>query len=366
MSYQDVMNTILPPQQGRAPHITGHYGERRDNGPHGGSDFNYVGGQAGANLEHPTVHSPVAGTVEFVGGRYGTITIRDAEGNAHQLLHTNTQSVEAGQRVQAGTPIGTMGGRGPLGDSQYAQHVHYQMKDAQGRSIDPEAFWNHRSVGGRSAEAPMADGSLRQGERGAEVRALQERLDQLGYRDQAGRRLGADGDFGARTEEALRAFQREQSLREDGVAGPRTLEALSKAQPRQAPTTLLSDPAHPDYRMYRQAVQGLETLGPGAFPDRPSLERAAGTLAYEARLGGLHTIEHVVASTNGQGLFAVQGGLTDPAHLRVVTDKAQAMSQSLEQSSLKLQQDAPALAQAAQEQTQEQQRQQQSPRMVLG
>ncbi len=108
MSYQDVMNTILPPQQGRSPHITGHYGEHRGNGPHGGSDFNYVGGQAGVNLTHPTLHSPVTGTVEFVGGRYGTVTIVDGEGNRHQLLHTQSQSVVVGQRVEPGTPIGTI------------------------------------------------------------------------------------------------------------------------------------------------------------------------------------------------------------------------------------------------------------------
>lgn len=86
MSYQDIMNVILPPQQGRSSHITGHYGEHRASGPHGGSDFNYVGGQAGVNLEHPSIHSPVAGTVEFVGGRYGTISIRDAEGNRHPSI----------------------------------------------------------------------------------------------------------------------------------------------------------------------------------------------------------------------------------------------------------------------------------------
>ena len=174
MSYQDVMNTILPPQQGRSPHITGHYGEHRGNGPHGGSDFNYVGGQAGVNLTHPTLHSPVTGTVEFVGGRYGTVTIVDGEGNRHQLLHTQSQSVVVGQRVEPGTPIGTMGGRGPNGEAQYAQHVHYQMKDAQGNNINPETFWSQREHGGRSAAAAPAaagaDGVLRQGERGQDVR----------------------------------------------------------------------------------------------------------------------------------------------------------------------------------------------------
>lgn len=376
MSYQDVMNVILPPRQGRSPHITGHYGEHRDSGPHGGSDFNYAGGQAGVNLQHPAIHSPVAGTVEFVGGRYGTISIRDAEGNSHQLLHTQSQSVVEGQRIEAGAVIGTMGGRGPRGEDQYAQHVHYQLKDPQGRNLNPEAFWNQRQeAGGREANPAAAthkqadDGVLRAGERGQDVRALQQDLNRLGYRDAEGRPLNADGDFGERTRQAVQAFQRDHRLDDDGVAGPKTLEAMKHASPRQdEQSKLLSDPGHPDHAMYKQAVAGLEKLGPQAgFRDHAQLERAAGTLTYEARVSGLSRIDHVVPSTNGTGLFAVQGGLNDPAHQRVLANKEQAMNQSIEQSSQKLQQDAPQLAQQpSQSQQQQQQAQQQSsPRMSL-
>lgn len=142
MSYKDVIDIILPPQGGNTAHITGHYGEQRDKGPHGGSDFNYVGGQSGINLQHPTVHSPVDGTVVFVGGQYGTIKIRDEFGNTHELLHTDEQLVERDQVVNAGTAIGTMGGRGPGGATAYAQHVHYQLKDANGRLRNPEEYWD--------------------------------------------------------------------------------------------------------------------------------------------------------------------------------------------------------------------------------
>lgn len=369
MSYQDVMNTILPQQRGRSAHITGHYGEHRDSGAHGGSDFNYVGGQAGVNLTHPSIHSPVAGTVEFVGGRYGTITIRDAEGNSHQLLHTQSQSVVVGQRVEAGTEIGTMGGRGPRGEAQYAQHVHYQMKDAQGHSVNPEAFWDRRqSVGAHDAQAAAArdDGVLRPGEHGAQVRALQETLNRLGYRDEHGRALSADGDFGANTRHALRAFQREHDLKDDGVAGPRTLDALKSATPRPDERgSLLSDPGNPNNAMYRQAFEGLERLGPQAgFNSRQDLERAAAALTYEARVSGMKEINHVVQNVNGTGVFAVQGGLDDPAHRRVFANTQEAKSQTVEQSSQRLAQDAPALKQQAEQPGLDQNRQQ-SPRMTM-
>lgn len=58
---------------------------------------------------------------------------------------------------------------------------------------------------------------------GDDVAALQERLVELGF--DPGR---ADGVFGSRTEEALKAFQREYGMRPDGVCGPSTLRALKQ------------------------------------------------------------------------------------------------------------------------------------------
>ncbi|WP_223879100.1 M23 family metallopeptidase [Chitinimonas arctica] len=138
---------MLPSQNGVNPHVTGNYGESRSGGPHGGTDFNYVGGQTGTNLTHPTINAPIDGTVTFVGGQYGTIKIRDADGNSHEILHTNSQNVSVGDQVSAGNAIGTMGGKGPNGANQYAQHVHYQMKDPQGRRISPQEWWDNHDSG---------------------------------------------------------------------------------------------------------------------------------------------------------------------------------------------------------------------------
>lgn len=54
-----------------------------------------------------------------------------------------------------------------------------------------------------------------------EVRRLQEALGREGFA------LFVDGRFGARTEAAVRAFQRRRGLVEDGVVGPRTWAALA-------------------------------------------------------------------------------------------------------------------------------------------
>lgn len=148
-SFDDAMRTMMPPQNGTDPHITSHFGHRTLNGHadnHGGVDFNYVGGQSGANLQHPTVRSPVSGEVIFSGGQYGTVKIRDDQGNTHEILHLDSRSVQVTNpptRIEAGDPIGTMGGRGPNGPNQYPQHVHYQVRDPNNNLVDPEAFWNN-------------------------------------------------------------------------------------------------------------------------------------------------------------------------------------------------------------------------------
>jgi putative chitinase len=86
MSFSNTMQTMLPTQNGISPHVTGNYGENRANGPHGGTDFNYQGGQTGINMTNPTVYSPIDGTVTFSGGKYGTVKIQDAQGNSHNRM----------------------------------------------------------------------------------------------------------------------------------------------------------------------------------------------------------------------------------------------------------------------------------------
>jgi hypothetical protein len=67
-------------------------------------------------------------------------------------------------------------------------------------------------------------GELDLNDRGRRVRALQRALNDLGYR--AGQ---PDGVYGSQTVAAVRRFQREASLPEDGIAGQRTLQALNQA-----------------------------------------------------------------------------------------------------------------------------------------
>ncbi len=82
-------------------------------------------------------------------------------------------------------------------------------------------------------QAPVVTGVLKKGDRGDEVKALQEKLIALGYLSGS-----ADGVYGNDTFSAVKAFQRSQGLTADGVAGASTLLALveAAATPTPAPT----------------------------------------------------------------------------------------------------------------------------------
>jgi peptidoglycan hydrolase-like protein with peptidoglycan-binding domain len=72
--------------------------------------------------------------------------------------------------------------------------------------------------------AEPADGTLRRGDGGPEVVALQRELRALGYWHGA-----SDGTYGYLTEQAVTAFQKVEGLTPDGLAGPATRAALSEA-----------------------------------------------------------------------------------------------------------------------------------------
>ena len=198
----------------------------------------------------------------------------------------------------------------------------------------------------QASRTAVADGLLKQGESGEDIRRLQDSLNRLGYRDQQGRALKEDGGFGDLTKQAVQAYQQAHGLKADGIAGPQTLQALKKSE--QAP--LLSDPRHPDNAMFQQAVKGMEKLGPQVFASRREMENAAGVAVFEAKASGLKQIDHVVLSSNGTGLFAMQGAPNDPAHHRVHLDKAQAAAEPIEKSTVQVQQETQPSAQLEREQ----------------
>lgn len=68
--------------------------------------------------------------------------------------------------------------------------------------------------------------TVKKGDKGEEVKLLQEKLKKLGYKDSYGKELSCDGVFGKNTEYALKNFQKNMSLVTDAIAGPATWAKL--------------------------------------------------------------------------------------------------------------------------------------------
>lgn len=73
---------------------------------------------------------------------------------------------------------------------------------------------------------PVNRPTIRKGNRNVYVKEMQTMLDRLGYSLGI---CGVDGDFGAATEKALKEFQRDHQLDQDGVCGPKSWAALTEA-----------------------------------------------------------------------------------------------------------------------------------------
>ena len=81
-----------------------------------------------------------------------------------------------------------------------------------------------------SGGAPMPEPTLptlRRGSKGEYVTKLQTMLIQRGY-DLAP--FGADGQYGRKTEEAVKAFQADAGLKSDGICGPMTWASLESGE----------------------------------------------------------------------------------------------------------------------------------------
>lgn len=91
----------------------------------------------------------------------------------------------------------------------------------------------------------LGDRTLRRGDEGEDVRELQELLMMAGYDLGA---YGADGDFGGKTEAAVKEFQGWAGLTADGVYGAKTHKALlaEKLDPEEPPVDPEEPPVDPE------------------------------------------------------------------------------------------------------------------------
>lgn len=114
-------------------------------------------------------------------------------------------------------------------------------------------------------ERQLGERVLSMGAWGADVFALQMHLRDLGYE------LQADGLFGPKTRDAVRAFQEQSGIRVTGSVGPETLQALNDALLRRVATmTYTVQPGDSLWSIARAFQTTMEAIiAINNLPDRP-------------------------------------------------------------------------------------------------
>lgn len=189
-----------------------------------------------------------------------------------------------------------------------AVYEKYATEVQRSQVIDPLAASAEASP--HPASRPQA---LRQGSRAKDVGVLQNDLNALGYTDGQHATLRPDNNFGASTRAAVEAFQRDNHLLADGVVGPTTGKAIEEQVATRMrdvvnqPLSRLDSPDHPDHALFQQTRSLVHHLDRqlGRVPDQMS-DNIASALVVSARSEGLHRIDKIALSDDGNRLWAVQ------------------------------------------------------------
>lgn len=144
---------------------------------------------------------------------------------------------------------------------------------------------------------------LSRGSEGDDVRAVQKLLQDLGYK------VTVDGNFGMQTKEAVMAFQRNNSLKADGVVGSKTYRVLTSGSAKSAD----SEPASPrstlSYGMTGIDVKELQTrlLALHYYTDKISgnyLTNTQNAVRWFQQVNGL-TVDGVAGAATLAALYSV-------------------------------------------------------------
>ena len=123
------------------------------------------------------------------------------------------------------------------------------IKEAKPTGADTGGSKEHKGKKETGVKSMVA---LKRGDKGEEVKRLQQDLIILGYGEPM-KDYGADGSFGSATEAAVRVFQKDKGLEVDGRAGPKTRGKIEELI-QQKVDELLTSPAGLDYKIKFEEV----------------------------------------------------------------------------------------------------------------
>ena len=209
-------------------------------------------------------------------------------GTADGIFGTNTENaVKKFQRANKLTADG-LAGTGTL-DVLYRKAGTASSGSSAQSSSDSSArntASSSDSSSGSGSSSSLFGGNyttLRKGDSGARVTALQKRLISLGYL-----KGSADGKYGAMTQQAVQTFQKANRLTADGLAGKKTLTALeqSSASAASAPAADPSSSSSPSSGTKASGPSGSQVSLLHWYDDvKPNLKNGQTLYIYEPSSG---------------------------------------------------------------------------------
>lgn len=211
------------------------------------------------------------------------------------------QQAQAGAQAQEGDgdaqadPASTC--RAPVdpqaqqGARQVAAGAEDQQRTRLEQTPDAAAVGPRASRGLSAAAESAPTRTLRRGDRGDEVRELQEGLNRQGAQ------LEVDGVFGPRTQRAVREVQERSGLREDGIVGAQTRGALAGSTRPSGATggTGATGPSGTTSPGSIPAAQGSDPTAPArkisGGPDRSQFDAELKNPAVRQRMQALAVAE---------------------------------------------------------------------------
>lgn len=195
--------------------LTSSFG-KRGTGFHAGQDIAPPSpGEQGVAVYASQAGTVIAAGKNVLAGHSGNgVLIQHDAATKTYYGHLAKIIVKPGDLIAAGQEIGTMGYTGntiPSGPS--GTHLHFGVIH-YGKFVDPKTFMSTRGVAlGKAVKAqPVAEPP----KPSQQTRWIQQALVKMGYR------LGVNGLMDDTTKNAIKAYQRDQGLRSDGVWGPVT------------------------------------------------------------------------------------------------------------------------------------------------
>ena len=180
------------------------------------------------SVKNGNLPSKKVGTFTAAERKAGTSTSTSSSGDAATIR--SVQTMLKALKYYTGEITGNVGTKTKAAIKQFQKEYHLTADGIAGplTIAKLESVYNEKGGSSSSVSTSSSGSGLKLGSSGTQVRNLQQDLTTLGY-------YWADitGNFGSKTQAAVKNFQEKNNLSVDGVAGTKTLNAIANAIARK-------------------------------------------------------------------------------------------------------------------------------------